>query len=166
MHSVWMALIKGWIENLDLERFELVVFSLAGSGDGVTAFARARSDTFVSGPKSLHQWVESILKQNPAILIYPAVGLDEVTTQLASLRLAPVQMNAWGHPDTSGLPTIDYYLSADCFEPENAQENYSETLVRLPNLGNPYEQIQSARCSSAREHPSNISRSTITSSSK
>jgi predicted O-linked N-acetylglucosamine transferase (SPINDLY family) len=141
MHSVWMALIKGWIEHLDLERFELVVFSLAGSADAVTAFARARSDTFVAGPKSLHQWVESILKQNPAILIYPAVGLDEVTTQLASLRLAPVQMNAWGHPDTSGLPTIDYYLSAECFEPENAQANYSETLVRLPNLGNPYEQL-------------------------
>jgi predicted O-linked N-acetylglucosamine transferase (SPINDLY family) len=50
--------------------------------------------------------------------------------------LAPVQINSWGHPDTSGLPTLDYYVSADCFEPANAQDHYSEQLVLLPHLGN------------------------------
>src|SRR6202012_800714 len=53
-----------------------------------------------------------------------------------SLRLAPVQISSWGHAETSGLPTIDYYLSADCFEPAGAQEFYSEQLVLLPHLGN------------------------------
>jgi len=48
------------------------------------------------------------------------------TMQIAGLRLAPVQCTAWGHPVTSGLPTIDYYLSSQLMEPENAQAHYSE----------------------------------------
>jgi predicted O-linked N-acetylglucosamine transferase (SPINDLY family) len=69
------------------------------------------------------------------VLIYPEIGMDIMTTKLASLRLATVQVTAWGHPETSGLPTMDYYLSAECFEPLNAQSNYTEKLVSLPNLG-------------------------------
>jgi predicted O-linked N-acetylglucosamine transferase (SPINDLY family) len=59
-----------------------------------------------------------------------------MTLKLAATRLAPVQINSWGHPDTSGLPTIDYYLSAHCFEPAEAQNHYGERLVLLPSLGN------------------------------
>jgi predicted O-linked N-acetylglucosamine transferase (SPINDLY family) len=61
--------------------------------------------------------------------------MDPMTTKLASLRLAPVQAASWGHPETSGLPTIDYYLSAEGLEPAGAQENYTERLLELPNLG-------------------------------
>jgi predicted O-linked N-acetylglucosamine transferase (SPINDLY family) len=41
----------------------------------------------------------------------------------------------WGHPVTSGLPTIDYFLSSDLMEPQNAQSHYCEKLVCLPNIG-------------------------------
>jgi predicted O-linked N-acetylglucosamine transferase (SPINDLY family) len=68
-------------------------------------------------------------------LIFPEIGMNEPTLALASLRLASRQLAAWGHPETSGLPTIDGYLSAELFEPSNAQHHYSERLVRLPNLG-------------------------------
>jgi predicted O-linked N-acetylglucosamine transferase (SPINDLY family) len=136
LHSVWMALIKGWFQSFDPERFELVVFSLAHRTDPETTWARSKSDVFVGGPKTLSQWVAAIREQNCEILIYPAVGLHPMTLKMASLRLAPVQINSWGHPDTSGLPTLDYYVSADCFEPADAQDHYSEQLVLLPHLGN------------------------------
>ena len=135
-HSNWLALIKGWFQSFDRERFELVVFSLSDRADAETSWAHGKSDVFVSGPKTLAQWVEAIREQSCEILLYPGVGLDPVTLKLASLRLAPVQINSWGHADTSGLPTIDYYVSADCFEPEGAQEHYAEKLVLLPHLGN------------------------------
>jgi predicted O-linked N-acetylglucosamine transferase (SPINDLY family) len=61
--------------------------------------------------------------------------MDPLTVRLASLRLAPVQATTWGHPETSGLPTMDLYISAKALEPANASENYSERLVTLPNLG-------------------------------
>lgn len=136
MHSVWLALIKGWLKSFDRDRFEIVIFSLAAAQDPETTWARSKSDVFVGGPRTLPQWVSEIRGQNCEILLYPAVGLDPLTLKLASLRLASVQVNTWGHPDTSGLPTLDYYLSADCFEPEDAQSQYSEQLLLLPHLGN------------------------------
>jgi predicted O-linked N-acetylglucosamine transferase (SPINDLY family) len=69
------------------------------------------------------------------VLIYPEIGMDAATASLASLRLAPVQAASWGHPETTGLPTLDYYLSAELLEPPGAQEHYTERLVSLPNLG-------------------------------
>jgi predicted O-linked N-acetylglucosamine transferase (SPINDLY family) len=60
--------------------------------------------------------------------------MDPITTKLAALRLAPVQCSSWGHPDTSGFPTIDYYLSSALIEPPDGDKHYTEHLVRLPNL--------------------------------
>src|SRR6266481_4504612 len=127
---------KGWFQSFDLERFELVVFSLSDRTDAETSWARSKSDVFVTGPKTISQWVVAMREQNCEILLYPAVGLLATALRLASLRLAPVQINTWGHPETSGLPTLDYYVSAECFEPAGAQDHYSEKLVLLPNLGN------------------------------
>jgi predicted O-linked N-acetylglucosamine transferase (SPINDLY family) len=61
--------------------------------------------------------------------------MDSLTTYIAGLRLAPIQCMTWGHPVTSGLPTIDYFLSSDLMEPQNAQFHYCEKLVSLPNIG-------------------------------
>jgi predicted O-linked N-acetylglucosamine transferase (SPINDLY family) len=72
------------------------------------------------------------------VLIYPEIGMNAMSIKLASLRLAPVQVAAWGHPETTGLPTLDYYLSADAFEPPGADRNYTEKLVALSNLGCAY----------------------------
>ena len=60
--------------------------------------------------------------------------MDDMPIKLASLRLAPVQATSWGHPTTSGLPSIDYFLSSELMEPPNADEHYTEHLIRLPNL--------------------------------
>ena len=136
MHSVWMALIKGWFQSFDRERFELVVFSLTDRADSETTWANEKSDIFVGGPRTLTQWVTAIREQNCEVLLYPAVGLHPMIMKLASLRLAQVQINTWGHPDTSGLPTLDWYVSAKCFEPTDAKNHYSERLLLLPHLGN------------------------------
>jgi predicted O-linked N-acetylglucosamine transferase (SPINDLY family) len=65
--------------------------------------------------------------------------MDKVSAQLAAQRLAPVQCCSWGHPVTSGFPTVDYFISSDLMEPPDAAAHYSEQLVRLPNLSIHYE---------------------------
>ncbi len=134
-HSVWNAIVKGWLVHLDPERFDLSVFHLGTRQDPETAFARARASHFDQGRKTLYEWAAAILEQRPDVLIYPEVGMDALTARLASQRLAPVQVATWGHPETTGLPTIDYYLSAEGLEPPGAQANYTERLVLLPGLG-------------------------------
>jgi protein O-GlcNAc transferase len=144
LHSVWMALTQGWFLSFDPERFELVVFSLSDRADAETSWARTKSDVFVDGPRTLSEWVDTMREQNCEILLYPAVGLHPMTLKLASLRLAPVQINSWGHPETSGLPTLDYFVSAECFEPTDAQDYYSEQLIPLPHLGNRIQPLAAA----------------------
>jgi predicted O-linked N-acetylglucosamine transferase (SPINDLY family) len=68
--------------------------------------------------------------------------MDSLSYQLSALRLAPIQAASWGHPETTGLPTMDYYFSGDAFEPPDAQLNYSEKLVRLPGFGAFVEPLQ------------------------
>ncbi len=140
-HPVWNAIIKGWLEHLDRKRFDLLVFHLGMKQDQETSFARSRAARFEEGGKDLRGWVQGILAQQPDVLIYPEIGMDSMTLKLASLRLAPIQAASWGHPVTTGLPTIDYYLSADDLEPADAEEHYTERLVRLPGLGCCYQSL-------------------------
>src|SRR5262249_7521549 len=96
----------------------------------------------VQGPRPLVGWRDAILSDAPHVLLYPEIGMDMATAQLAAQRLAPVQCASWGHPVTSGFPTIDYFLSSDRMEPPDAQAHYTERLVRLPNLSIFYEPPQ------------------------
>jgi protein O-GlcNAc transferase len=134
-HSVWNAITKGWLRHLDKARFEVWLFQLGRGSDEETSRARREVAHFEDRPKNLREWARAISEAQLDALIYPEIGMDALTTQLASLRLSPVQAATWGHPETTGLPTMDLYLSADALEPVDAQSNYSERLVRLPNLG-------------------------------
>jgi len=134
-HSVWNAIVKGWFQHLDRERFELQAFCLDPYEDAETRYARSRAARFEQGHAGLRQWAAAILDARPDVLIYPDIGMGPMSTKLASMRLAPVQAASWGHPETTGLPTIDYYLSAEALEPAAAQAHYTEHLVKLPNLG-------------------------------
>lgn len=134
-HSVWNAIVKGWLRHLDRARFEPFVVSLGPKPDQETLLAKSLVSDFAQGGSRLRPNVDAILGWHPDVLIYPEIGMDAMTLKLASLRLAPVQIATWGHPETTGLPTIDYYLSAEDLEPDGAQENYTEKLVTLPHLG-------------------------------
>jgi predicted O-linked N-acetylglucosamine transferase (SPINDLY family) len=133
--AVWNAIVRGWVEHFDRIRFELNLFQLEPGHDAQTAFAMSRTSHFDLTEKGLRECVDSILERELDVLIYPEIGMHPKVAVLASLRLAPVQAASWGHPETSGLPTIDYFLSAEDLEPPGAQRNYREQLVELPQLG-------------------------------
>src|SRR6266852_3379031 len=134
-HSVWNAIVKGWFEKIGRERFAIYAFYFGVRQDQETLLAKSSAAHFEQGTKLLRQWVQAIIDQQLDVLIYPEIGMDPMSVKLASLRLAPVQVATWGHPETTGLPTIDYYLSAEELEPPNAQDNYTERLITFPNLG-------------------------------
>ena len=148
--SVWAAITKGFLLQLDRTRFDLHVFYVGTWVDEETRLAKAHVSHFEQGSKDLQQWMDLISRSNLDVLLYPEIGMDRMTVKLASLRLAPVQVVTWGHPQTSGLPTMDYFLSAEDFEPADmpggplAQDHYTEKLVRLPHLGCSYAALQVA----------------------
>ena len=131
-HSNWKIPIRGWLQALSCE-FQLFGFYTGHKLDEITLQAEQVCDEFYSA-KSVEKFAQLILQKNIDLIIYPEVGMNPITTRLAAQRLAPVQCVSWGHPDTSGMPSMDYFLSSDLMEPVNAQEFYSENLVKLPGL--------------------------------
>lgn len=134
-HSVWDVVLRGIVAGLDRQRFEVMVYHLGIHADAETAWARGQVDGFVQGPLPAADWIARLAEDRPDILLYPEIGMDETTRLLATLRLAPLQAVSWGHPETSGLPEIDLYLSAELLEGQDAQDHYREQLVRLPGTG-------------------------------
>jgi protein O-GlcNAc transferase len=138
-HSNWKIPIKGWISRLDRGRFRVFGYDTGAFVDAETRMAEGLCERFVRKAPSVEAWRRTIIADAPHVLIYPEVGMDPISVQLAAQRLARVQCTSWGHPDTSGFPTVDYFLSSDLMEPPDAQHHYTERLVRLPNLSIYYE---------------------------
>ena len=75
------------------------------------------------------------------VIIYPDIGMKVRPTLLAYSRIAPVQINTWGHSETSGINTLDYFVSSKYFELDSiqkAQEFYSERLITMESLSTYY----------------------------
>lgn len=138
-HPVWHAITKGWVLHLNPDQLEIHLFNTGGIEDAETALAKANSSNYINCTNSVERAAQMIAKQNIDVLLYPEIGMDTTSKSLACLRLAPVQATSWGHPETSGLPTMDYYLSAELLEPADENAFYSEKLVRLPGLGTYFE---------------------------
>jgi protein O-GlcNAc transferase len=140
-HSVYRALIRGWMEQLDAARVRISVFHLAPEAEPIAERIGANTEIVNCSDRTLYDCIDLIRQRRCHALLYPEIGMDPTTVQLASLRLAQHQIAAWGHPETTGLPTIDYYLSASAFEPPAAEQHYSEQLVQLPGIGCYYEPL-------------------------
>jgi len=71
------------------------------------------------------------------ILLYPDIGMNPFTNVMGNYRIAPVQINTWGHSVTSGIQNMDYYISSKYYElPDlkQAQTFYSEKLIAQDSL--------------------------------
>lgn len=75
---------------------------------------------------------QAIAARQLDMLIYTDVAMLPTAYFLAFARFAPVQMVLGGHPDTSGIDTMDYFISIADMEPPGVEAHYSEKLIRLP----------------------------------
>ncbi len=130
--------LSGWVEN-HAAAVQVHSYHVGQICDDLTDRIRKASHRFYHLPGEVEKTATQILADRLHILVFSDIGMNIEMTQLAGLRLAPIQCKGWGHPVTTGLPTIDYYLSSDLMEPDRAASHYSEVLVRLPNLALCYE---------------------------
>ncbi|CAO3441220.1 O-linked N-acetylglucosamine transferase, SPINDLY family protein [Azospirillum endophyticum] len=130
-HTIGM-LNEGLIEQLSRERFAVTLFLVPGPEDELRCHLRAVADQVVELPAALSAARQAIAEQRLDILYYTDIGMSPFTYFLAFARLAPLQCLTWGHPDTTGIPTLDLFLSCGAMEPEEGESQYSERLVRLP----------------------------------
>jgi len=136
-HTNW-RMKRGWLKFLDRTRFRVSCLHLGDHTDEMTLEIKGYADSFHHLPSNLKGARSLIQEAKPDIVFYPEVGMSGIVQCLASQRLAPVQCCGIGHPVTTGLPTMDYFVSGTLVEPKGAEAQYSETLIRLPGISFPY----------------------------
>jgi predicted O-linked N-acetylglucosamine transferase (SPINDLY family) len=124
-----------WIGGLAEGGFEPVVFLVDTPADEITARITARAAATVRLAGSIESMAEAIQSARLDALLFPDVGIDPRTSVLAAMRLAPRQFAAWGHPETTGLRSIDAFISCASMEGPGAHEHYRESLLLLPGTG-------------------------------
>ncbi len=127
---------RGLFAQLSRDRFELTAIFVAPIVDDEFSRAiRRDADHTLVVPRDLEQAREQIAALQLDVLFYQDIGMEPFTYFLSFARLAPVQCVSFGHPDTTGVDTIDYFVSNDLYEPPGAADHYSESLFTLHDLG-------------------------------
>lgn len=120
---------EGLIKHLNKERFHTIVIHNMFSVRDAT---RDRIDSYcheaIVLPKAQDQAAELISKLNLDVLFYTDIGMSPSLYVLALTRLAPIQLTGWGIPHTSGMNTIDAFISSELAEPAAASRHYTEQL--------------------------------------
>ncbi len=129
---------SGWLREHNRDVVELFVYHASRTVDATTRQLKIVSEHFQQLPGELEEAALSVRSNDLHVLVFLDLGMDALMMQFGALRLAPIQCMAWDYPVTSGLPTIDYCFTGELMEPENAQDHYSEKLVRLPGVGVSY----------------------------
>lgn len=125
--------IHGAVERLDPERFTLRAYPVGGrtaACDGLTGHAE-----IVPQPRDADAVIARLRHDHLDAILFPQLGLDIVTLKVAAVRSAPLQACSWGHPVTTGLPTVDLFLSGAAYETPDHASHYTEELVLLPGGG-------------------------------
>jgi protein O-GlcNAc transferase len=135
MHHTVSRYFRILLAGLDPARFDVRVWYSGEMRDASTDYIAARVSEFEHVNEDALATAARIRVAELDVLVYPEIGMDPRHNVLGALRLAPVQCVLYGHPITSGLQNIDYFLSGKALEPHDAAAHYREDLALLPGLG-------------------------------
>lgn len=126
--------------------FSVTLLKFDGPTDAISVAIEKCVDKVITLPEELPGARHQIAELELDILVYTDVGMDPLTWFLAFARLAPVQCVLPGHPVTTGIPNMDYFLSCKEMEPADAPDHYTEQLVCFEHIPNHFEKPVAAPC--------------------
>ena len=143
---------QGLVEKMNRDRFHVTVLSAVLASDAIAQSFQEHADNYLVIPEHIPAARRQIADLGLDILLYTDIGMSAFTFSLAYSRLAPVQCVTWGHPQTTGIPMIDYFLSGEHLETEDGDQAYTEKLVRLRGLQTYYHRPQLEEPARNRDH--------------
>jgi predicted O-linked N-acetylglucosamine transferase (SPINDLY family) len=125
---------RGNVENLPRENIELVLIHALAKQDAIREAFDKAADGVIQLPSGLAEARSAVASLELDVLHYPDLGMDRLTWFMAHSRLAPAQSTWCGHPDTTGLPHMDYFITPMDMEPQGGAAHYSERHVGFASL--------------------------------
>jgi predicted O-linked N-acetylglucosamine transferase (SPINDLY family) len=130
--AAFLALMRGVINHLSRDLRPTIICAPVGA-DMIRSALAVEVDRLVL-PRSFASAIEAVREAKMDLLYHWEIGTDSVDYFLPFWGLAPVQCTSWGYPVTSGIPSVEYFISSKMLEPPGSREHYSETLVLLDSL--------------------------------
>ena len=128
---------NSWVTDLKTAGFLVRVYAL-GVGDSVTAEIEQQVLLHRFPNEDVSMWralSSQLLADNNDVLIFPEPQGSQLIQLIAGIRYAPTQCAAFGNPVTTGLHTMDYFLTPDDAEVPDTPRFYREKVVRLSGQG-------------------------------
>jgi len=129
-HTVGQYMM-GIIAELSRKDFEVVLFTFAHKPDRISQYMEEKADKVIKLTTNLNTARGQIADETLDLLLYADIGMEPFTYFLAFSRLATVQYAFYGHPVTTGIRNVDYFISHEDCETEESERYYSEKLLRL-----------------------------------
>lgn len=124
----------GLIGLLPKDEFEVIIFtSPVTKVDKNTKRLCQLGHEYCQLPMNHKSAAEIIREAECDILHFTDIGMDPWTYFLAYYRMSPIQTTSWGHPDTTGIETLDYFISSQSIEIPLSSDQYSEKLIKFRN---------------------------------
>lgn len=133
-HTV-TKLFGRWMQGLDRRRVSVEALDVGLVHDATSKALRGWCDAVHEAPGSPADALSLLRSRAPDAVVFPEIGMDARILQIAGARSAPLQLVAWGHPVTTGLPTIDGFLSSAAMAVAPDRTWTTEQRVDLPGIG-------------------------------
>jgi len=118
----------------DSDAFEIFGYVNAAMDSPVATRMRRHAAHWQSIHRQTDAEVAALVSQNQIDILVDAGGHAEFNRlEVFAYKPAPVQISWLGYPNTTGLPTMDYYLADSVFLPPGDMEQlYVERALRVP----------------------------------
>lgn len=119
--------------------FEVYVFSGQDQSreDGFTTHLKHHVKEFVRIKKFTTTSRREVTSRFIDVLVYLDIGMDPSTSVWGASKLAPIQACLWGHPTTTGMGSMDYFISADEYHLDS-QKNQLSSSNEVESYANTY----------------------------
>jgi predicted O-linked N-acetylglucosamine transferase (SPINDLY family) len=141
-----MHLVAELIEKHDQKKFEVILISLSeiNISDGMTKrIINGKNKIINITALSSNEAIEYLRKQELDI----AIDLMGYTTfsrpEIFKARVAPIQINYLGYPGSMNMKEMDFIIADKNLIPEESKNYYSEKILYLPDIFQPYDTSKS-----------------------
>jgi predicted O-linked N-acetylglucosamine transferase (SPINDLY family) len=137
-HSVYKDRHQVIAQLSNDERFNVYFSTFAKLTEPVKySFGKAKH---IILPQNLGQIRDKLVSLKLDVLCYCELGMHPISYFMAFMKLAKIQLNSWGHSDSCGIDTVDYFVSSKLYELpiEESQTHYNEKLILLNSMSTYY----------------------------
>jgi predicted O-linked N-acetylglucosamine transferase (SPINDLY family) len=131
-HPVGYFLIRA-LEHLDRDRWETICYCDRAIHDDLTARFRAAAAVWRDVSGSSDEDLAEMIRADRVDILFDLAGHTAHNRLLVFARKpAPIQITWIGYEGTTGLEAMDYLLADPHVVPPEADANYAERVLRLP----------------------------------